>query len=128
MIVSNVDEIPLTYAKALENARTLDHLRTAVRLYGEVAIDAVAVVDQFDADDFVKWRGALQMERRGKFCGEKYPEADVRKFLPILMPELMFKITMVAEQFKVPWGLAYNRLKEVGRLKVRNGVAELDAA
>lgn len=125
MIVSNVDEVATNYAKALDDARTLDQLRTAVRLYGEVAMDAVQIVDRFDVDDFMKWRGALAMERRGRFCGDKYPESDVKKFLPVIMPEVMFKISIVAEQFKAPWGLAYNRLKEVGRLKVKHGVAEL---
>jgi hypothetical protein len=121
MIVSHVDEIPTDYAKALDAAKTLDDLRTAVKLYGEVAIDAVEAVERMMEDDFEDWRHALAGERKGIFMGEDRME----KFGDILMPGTMMKISIFASQFHVPWGLAYNRLKQVGKLKIKDGVAEV---
>jgi hypothetical protein len=39
----------------------------------------------------------------------------------ILMPEVMLRVSMVAYQFKVPWGLAFNRLWEGGRMREEDG-------
>lgn len=119
MIVSHVDEIPDQYAKALDKAKSRDELLQAVKLYGEVAIDAVEIVEKMDDGAFDDWQAALKKERRGTFMGE----AAMERFGPLLMPETMFKVSMVADQFKVPWGLAYNRLVEVKRLVVKDGVA-----
>lgn len=121
MIVSHFDEIPEQYREALDKATTLPKLLAAVKLYGEVAIDAVQIVEKMTAADFYDWQAALKKERRGTFMGE----ADMERFGPLLMPETMVKVSIVADQFKVPWGLAYNRLREVGRLVVKNDVATM---
>lgn len=122
MIVSQFDELPQQYSKALTDATTLPKLRETVRLYGEVAFDAVQVVESMSDGDFIDWRAALQKERKGIFMGE---DAAAR-FMPVLLPEVMFRISEVAHRFKVPWGLAYCRLKDVGRLKIKDGIAELN--
>jgi len=119
MQVSHVSEIPEDYQKALDEARTLPQLRRVVQEYREVAVDAVDAVNQMDDDAFVVWRGALAKERRGVFMGE----ALIDRFGPILMPAVMLQVAAVADRFKVPWGLAYIRLREAGRVTVKNGVA-----
>ena len=122
MNVSNISEIPAEYGAALDEARLLRDLLAVVKKYAEVAIDAVHATEKMDDNAFVEWRGALRKERRGEFMGE----ALMERFGAILMPETMLKVSLVADQFKVPWGLAYNRLREVGRLTIKHGVAIVD--
>ena len=119
MQIGQFDEVPEDYAKALDAADTLQALRDTVARYELVAGDAVDAAKSLDDDGFVEWRNALKTERRGEFMGEEL----VERFGPLLMPEAMLKVTVVANHFKVPWGLAYHRLDETGRLTVKNGRA-----
>ena len=121
MFINNIDEVPKDYGKALDEAETLKDLQTAVKLYAEVAIDALKAVERMDEDDFADWRHAFAGERKGVFMGHERMD----KFGDIIMPGTMIKISIFASRFHVPWGLAYNRLKEVGRLKIKGGVAEV---
>ena len=122
MEIRQFDEIPADYAKALDEAVTLADLRATVSRYELVAGDALDTVCAMDDEAFSDWRSALKKERRGKFMGEEAAE----RFGPILMPEAMLKVTVVASHFGVPWGLAYHRLSDTGRLTVVSGRAVLD--
>jgi len=44
------------------------------------------------------------------------PEDKHEPAIKLVMPERIVKITMAAYKFKVPWGLAYLRLKEAGKI------------
>ena len=119
MHVGYADEVPEEYGKALDKAKSLDELRSVVRRYAEVAYDAMLAVDEWTTDDFDDWRHALSKERKGKFMGDKFAE----RFSCVLMPEAMFKVAIVASEFHVPWGLAYHRLKDAGKLTIKNEIA-----
>jgi hypothetical protein len=121
MVVSNIDEIPSQYADALDAANTLQKLREVVRLYREVAIDAVEAADNLSQDDFADWQAALKKERRGRFMGED----AFKRFGAILAPAIMLDIAFMAHELKVPWGLAYNRLLETKQMIIKDGVAVL---
>jgi hypothetical protein len=43
--------------------------------------------------------------------------------MPLLMPAVMAEAESIAAVYKVPWGLAYLRLKAVGRIVERDGAA-----
>jgi len=119
MKIGYADDIFTDYAKALDDAKTLTALRVTTRLFALVAADAVEVADKMNEGDFEDWEVALRKERGGVFMGEALAE----RFGALLMPETMLRVSMVADQFKVPWGLAYHRLVEAGRVKVKNNVA-----
>lgn len=103
-------EQPQDYAKELGTVETLEDLLDLLKRYETIAWDALDLAQKFDKkrfDDFLK---ALKKERKGIFS--KSQDASV-----IMMPEIMFKVSIVAEQFKVPWGCAFIRLTDVGKLK-----------
>jgi hypothetical protein len=100
------------YVAELDSCRSLLELQKLTDKWKWIAEDAYKTTATMTPDDFKsfkKWRAA---EKRGEFMGEKLAEL----YGPILMPDKMFCVTMVAIQFKVPWGVAYNQMKSVGRL------------
>jgi len=97
------------YTKALDQCRTVADLQALVHDYGDVAVDAVPVVDAMTAKDWSAFKRGLRRERQGTFAGDAW----VERFGPILMPFPMLKIAAVAEEFKVPFGVAWMRLREV---------------
>jgi hypothetical protein len=111
--ITYLSETASDYSKAITNAETLDELRSVVSDYGDVAADAQTAVAAMSAADFKAWRRGLAKERKGKFAGDEFSE----RFGDVMMPELMFKVSIVAQKFQVPWGCAYIRLKETGQLE-----------
>jgi hypothetical protein len=103
---------PTDYGKAIDAALTPEDLRSALLAWKNLAADALAVAETMTAEDFEVFRAGLRKERKGRFAGDEW----AIKYGAILMPEVMFKVSMVASQFHVPWGLAYKRLEETGRL------------
>jgi hypothetical protein len=73
-------------------------------------------------EELCEWRAALKKERQGKFMGKR----AAKRFGPILMPSLMVKVMLVAEQYGLPWGSAYNQLKQARLITVDDGVARVE--
>ena len=122
MIVSDTDDIPQEYAMALDAADTLRELRKVTYLFREVAMDAAVAAERMTEHDHDDWRTALQRERSGVSMGSN----NLERFRNILLPNVMMQVTIIADQFQIPWGMAYNRLKDVHFLVVRNGVATMN--
>lgn len=110
--IGYLSEADADYTKALTDADTLGTLQALVARYAELAADAVPIVEAMTAEDFAAFRKGLKIERRGKFAGDAWAV----RFGAILMPMPMMRITMIADQFKCPFGVAYHRLKELGKL------------
>lgn len=53
-----------------EQVAKMADVRTAVKLYGEVAKDALEALEKLEPEDFDDWQAALKSERKGKFMGE----------------------------------------------------------
>lgn len=106
------------YNQAVTDADTLDKLRTALEPYKHFAQDAIKVAAELDEASFANFRKCVEMERSGKYSGdENAPVVSV-----ILMPEVFFCVSMLAAQFKVPWGVAFIQMREHGIVKVaKNG-------
>lgn len=47
----------------------------------------------------------------------------MKRFAAILMPEVMFQVSAIAEHFKAPWGCAYIRCREEKMVVEKKGVA-----
>ncbi|MPZ71416.1 MAG: hypothetical protein GEU71_18120 [Actinobacteria bacterium] len=86
-----------------------------------MAEDAFRAVKRWDEETFADWRKALYLERHGRFMGAE----RTKRFGLVLMPEIMFRVEIVATQFHVPWGCAYIRLRELGHLKESRGIARM---
>ncbi len=109
------------YNKALSEADTLEKLRGVLTAYDRVAHDAKALVDTWTAVDFKDWRRSLAQERRGKFMGDD----AAHRFAVVLMPDVLFRVAIVSDQFKAPWGLCFIRMLDAGQLIERDGFAEV---
>lgn len=107
------------YVDGLSNAKRLADLQTHVQTYQRVADDAFKITRDMKADDFGSWRRGLVKERKGEFAGEEWAE----KYGAVLMPEILMKVGMIADQYVVPWGCAYIRLRDVGRITEPNKIA-----
>lgn len=107
------------YVDGLTNAKTLQTLQTHVETYQKVAHDAFEVTRGMNDPDFITWKLGLTEERKGKFAGEAWAE----KYGAVLMPEILMRVGIVADQYQVPWGCAYIKLREVGRIVETNRIA-----
>lgn len=102
-------ETPERYAKGLSECDTLAALAAHVMAYAEFAKDAWPIVRDMSEADFVTFRKGLRSERRGKFAGLEFAQ----RFAAVMMPEPMFTIVQIADEYKVPFVVAHRRLKEV---------------
>ncbi len=112
--ISYMSEHPREWAAAVTDADTLPKLLALCEDWKELAPDALRVASSMTLEDFEDFRAGLKKERRGEFAGEIFAE----KYSDITMPAIMFKVQMFAQDHKVPWGMAYIRLKETGRLPI----------
>lgn len=109
------DEPDQEYCSGLDGARLrlelLSHTVMYFPLFPDAHEQALAIADN---EDFLQWRAGLAAERKGKFAGEDF----MRKFGAILMPANLVRIGMIASQFKVPFGLAFRRMHEIGAFEI----------
>jgi len=108
------------YCRAITKAKTLAELEFVLKDYASLFNDAWEQRPT-NAAEFKAWRKGLAMERRQEFAGTEYME----RFGNVLIPELMLHVGAVATKFHVPWGCAYLRMVDVGRIKVVGGVARM---
>ena len=109
--IGYLSECDRDYAADLKKAQTFDDLTTFVKRWRMLANDAYKSVmsKSFDWDEFVKGRA---MENRDEYAGDVWAE----KYSAILMPELMMRVSIYAQNFGAPWGVTYIRLREFGRI------------
>lgn len=74
------------------------------------APDAIVVARRMTEEEFPAFREGLLKERKGSFAGEDWAD----KYLAILLPERMMHASILANEMKVPWGLAFLRCQEAG--------------
>jgi len=110
--ITYVSDQAADYTKALTAAKSMELLTQVLEEYRAVFPDALDAAPQTD-EQFVEFRAGLLKERKGQFAGEDW----ATKYGAILMPELGMRVSMVANQFHVPWGCAYIRLAQAGRIK-----------
>lgn len=110
MEITYVTEDPTEeYQKAIRTAKDRNELLKRVKKYAVVADDAIEKVLDMTQDDFVQFKKDLPKLK--KATGELAEEL-VTRWGDIVMPRKMMMVTLVAMEFKVPWGLAYIRCKE----------------
>jgi hypothetical protein len=115
------DPIP-EYNKAIDKAKDQNALIAAIEPFKLIAADALIAAKTPQVKfNWKKWRKGLKVERGGEFAGEEW----AKKFGSILLPEVMFRVSLVAEHFGVPWGVAYIQMKRAGIIKAKNGVAKV---
>lgn len=116
-----IDEPDVDYKQGLDKAETYTQLLAHGAHYATLFPDAYEQISRMGSKDgwFDHFRVGLKAERRGKFSGEAW----MKEFGAILLPAMLIRVGEVAIQFKVPFGLAFIRLREVGRIKLNGRTA-----
>lgn len=99
------------YLVDIAKCETLSHLREVLNSYDAIAHDAVLAAPKND-DEFIEFTAGLKKESRRKSAGEEF----AKRYGAILMPEIMIKVAIVAFTYNIPWGMAFLRLKDEGRI------------
>jgi hypothetical protein len=108
------------YCAAIAAAKSPEELREKIRGFSLIAWDALKAANGIiSGADWQEWRRGLRIERKGEFAGEEF----ARRYGAILMPEIMVRVTMLAEQYTAPWGTAYIRAREAGLIVEADGRA-----
>lgn len=119
MVVTPYSDFSREYSVGLHECRTLTRLREFALHWGGLAPDAWEIVSRMhSADEFLRFRNGLERETRREFAGAKW----AAQFGAIVMPELLMRVSLVAEQFGVPWGAAFLRCEQEGILQRRGDV------
>lgn len=114
--ISYVSDQTGDYCAALPKCKTLPDLMTLLHSYHTIFADALEAAPTNDVE-FAAFMAGLRKERRGQFAGEDY----ANRYGAVMMPELMLHVGMVAQKFGVPWGCAFIRLREAGRIAFDDG-------
>lgn len=121
LVVTPLCELPQDYNKMLDQADTLFKLKSGIARYKPIAADAVKLVETMDEKTFTGFRAALAKERKGRFCGEGW--ADLVSM--ILMPEVLFRVAVIATRFQAPWGVAFLQMHNAGLLHIEDGIVHV---
>ena len=106
------DEQPQEFSAAVKAAENLEALRLVLKEWQPIAADAYELAVKMTEAEWPEYQRGKFAEASGVYGGDEWYD----KYSPILFPDLMFKVSMLAEQFKVPWGLMFNRLAEMGKI------------
>jgi hypothetical protein len=102
------------YAAGLSEVETLEKLRSHIDKWLPLVADAERIVMAMSDSDFQEFKQGLALERRGRFAGVEYAE----KYSAIIMPEILFHVTMLGQSYHAPWGLMFLRMAESGLIEI----------
>lgn len=117
--IHNLSDFPSEYAKELDAPITPAELISMLERWECVASDALALARNMTADDFSEFIVGLRQERNGEFGGEVW----AGKYNTITMPIVLFFVAMATSEFAAPWGLTFQRMRDAGRIEIKDGIA-----
>lgn len=97
------------YVNALTACQSMADVRALVEDYRELALDAADAVQTLTEKDWPEFSKGLRLERKGRFAGDAW----AKRFAAILMPLPMMRISDIAHQYVVPFGVAWARCKQL---------------
>lgn len=119
--INYTDESDVAYSKGLARCRVPEDLTELVERFAPLFPDAYEQGKYLSNEDFMQFRAGFKKERKGIFAGEDF----MKRFGAVLLPANLIHIGMVANQYGVPFGLAFCRMKENGMLSIKNGVCKM---
>ena len=112
------------YRKGIDRTKSLAELLDFLSTWELLAWDALDAARQMTPKDFLEMKKAIKTERSGVYMGDE----NAKRFMVFVLPEVLFMISTIAETYGTPWGLAYRRMKDGGKLTVKNGRAIIQRA
>lgn len=119
MMITYLSEPVADYSKGLNGCASLTELQTFLADWRLLANDALIAAESMNERDWKVYHGGFKSERRGRYAGDAW----ALKYGAILMPEIMMRVSLVAVHFKTPWGLAYKKCLEHGKIIEQDGIA-----
>lgn len=111
--ITPLTEGPARWQKAIDSCETFEELDEVLAEWRELCPDAYEDRPK-TAEEFDFFRKGLLKERKGKFAGAAWAE----RFGTILIPAELLEVSLIAERFFVPWGLAWLRRLEAKKQDV----------
>lgn len=118
MVVTYLSEFDKEYVIGLRQCADLPRLRAFTLHWGGLAPDAYESVRKMQDEDWHTFKRGLNKESKGKYAGDAWAE----RYGDILVPALLMRVSMVADQFGAPWGTAFLRLEQTGIIQRRGDV------
>ena len=109
------------YSDALPKCTSFTELHALLHRFAPLVPDAIAAAPE-NAEEFATFTAGLRKERRKQFSGEDF----INRYGAVLLPEIFLHVGLIALRCRVPWGLAFLRLKDAGQITCdENGVYHL---
>lgn len=105
-VIGYTDDLSIPYSEGIKKCKTLEDLRTHVNNWRPAVIDAWEVVAKMSEADFIEFEAGMRKEGDGKYSGDQWASL----YATVVIPELIFRVALMAEQFNVPEGCAWIRL------------------
>ncbi len=118
MVVTYLSAFDKEYVTGLRQCDDLPRLREFTLHWGGLCPDAFESVRRMNDEDWPEFKRGLAKESKGKYAGDAWAE----RYGDILMPALLLRVSMVAEQFGAPWGTAFLQLEKAGIIQRRGDV------
>jgi hypothetical protein len=117
-------EVVEQYAKGLHSCKDWKEVKNYVDKWKFLAQDAVIFTKMCSKK--YDWQMCLKLIKKNNLSkDEKHIVTDIGY---IFMPAVIFHVGIMADQFRVPWGCMYIRLKEVGSVLEKKGISYLHNA
>lgn len=108
LIIGYLTEVPQLYSQEIKGCITAKELVEVIAKYEIVAADALEIAKAMTEEQFEKeFLPGRVKENKGEFAGEEW----YIKYNFIMMPDIMFRVAITADQFHCPWGTAYHQMK-----------------
>jgi hypothetical protein len=118
MVVTYLSDFAKEYALGLRQCKDFARLREFALHWGGLCPDAFAAASKMHDGDFDPFTKGLAKESRGIYAGDAWYD----RYADILMPAMLMRVSMVAEQFGAPWGTAFKQLENAGIIQRRGDV------
>jgi len=102
------------YIVGVHNCKTLIDLRKYLENWRWIAEDSYQQSHKMTENRFKKFKSDAKKEAKGKFTNNE-------DFMVIALPFMMIQVSAIKGKFMVPFGVAFNRLLDLGILKIENG-------
>ena len=108
--VTYLSMLSLEYSTGIRNCDTLEDLQRFTSEWRPYANDAFERTAGMDEIAFRDYKKGLLRESSGRYAGDVW----AKKYGAVVMPELLFFLTLQAERLKVPEGVIFFRLLDGG--------------
>lgn len=109
MRITHYSETDKEYIREVRSCKTLSELRAITERYKTVAEDAHATAMTMTEQDFAEFCKSRSEFKPSLIWMNKYGE--------VLLPKVIIEVGLIACKFHMPFGAAYLRMKELGKLE-----------